>query len=257
MKKIFISVISHNHANMIKNMGVLKRLALYCNVVVRSNVNEDIQEYCSEHGIIYINPSVVMGFGENNNIVFSYCVNYLGMGENDIFIVLNPDVDIEWRTILSVATKMDANDIDLATINLYRDYNMVAYDNSVRKFPNFLTFISSYLGFGNKTILDKSKINEDCLVDWAAGSFLAIRASLYKKIEGFDIKYFMYCEDIDLCYKAQCAGHGLMYFPSLKAVHLAQHANRRLFSIHFIWHVKSAIRFLIKKVVSDVKRKIK
>lgn len=134
---------------------------------------------------------------------------------------------------------------------------MTTYDNSVRSFPNLITFVSSYLGFGNKTILDKSKIKEDCLVDWAAGSFLAFRACLYEQIEGFDIKYFMYCEDIDICYKAQCVGHKLMFFPSLKGVHLAQHANRNLFSMHFIWHVKSSIRFLIKKVVSDVKRKIK
>ncbi|MFQ2414363.1 glycosyltransferase family 2 protein [Aeromonas caviae] len=236
---------------------MLKKLAPNCIVVIKSNIDEDLNEYCSEYGMIYIPPSVVMGFGENNNAVFSYCVNYLGMEGDDIFIVLNPDVDVEWETVLSVSTRMDASNIDLATINLYRDYGMVTYDNSVRKFPNFLTFVSSYLGFGNKTILDKSKIKEDCFVDWAAGSFLAIRASLYEKIGGFDIKYFMYCEDIDICYKAQCAGHGLVYFPSLKAIHLAQHANRKFFSIHFIWHVKSAMRFLIKKVLSDVKRKFK
>lgn len=90
MKKIFISVVSHNHANLIKNMGVLNKLSPHYTVVVKSNICEDIHEYCSEHGIININPSEVMGFGENNNVVFNYCISHLGMTGGIFLLFLIP-----------------------------------------------------------------------------------------------------------------------------------------------------------------------
>ena len=47
--------------------------------------------------------------------------------------------------------------------------------------------------------------------------------SYYRQLNGFDERYFMYCEDIDICYRS-CKIHGkrVMYFPNIKAVHLSK-----------------------------------
>jgi len=58
--------------------------------------------------------------------------------------------------------------------------------------------------------------------DWLSGSCLLINKNLFAKIDGFDEKYFLYVEDVDLCYKVKQAGYDNFYLP-LKAV---THFNR-------------------------------
>ena len=55
----------------------------------------------------------------------------------------------------------------------------------------------------------------------------------------------MYCEDIDICNRADIVyGEKLVYIPSVKAVHLARHKNKKILSKHFFWHLKSIVRYL-------------
>jgi hypothetical protein len=85
-------------------------------------------------------------------------------------------------------------------------------------------------------------------VDWAAGSFLLFRSGMYTELNGFDTSYFMYCEDIDICWRAKVKVKSpVVYLPHIKALHYAKHANRNVFSKHFYWHVKGVLRFLAKK----------
>ncbi|WP_017026544.1 hypothetical protein, partial [Vibrio rumoiensis] len=142
----------------------------------------------------------------------------------------------------------EKDQVPIAAINLFKDYDKTSYDNSVRSFPSFLQFVSSFLGGKNTSILDKKSILKPTNVDWAAGSFLAFKASYYKKLGGFDENYFMYCEDIDICYRSMKMGSPVMYYPQFEAIHLAKHANRKILSRHFYWHVSSVIRFLMTKV---------
>ncbi|EOV0841036.1 glycosyltransferase family 2 protein, partial [Cronobacter sakazakii] len=100
----------------------------------------------------------------------------------------------------------------------------------------------------NKTIVDKNSITKNTFVDWASGSFLLFTSQLYERLEGFDTKYYMYCEDIDICLRANLIiGAKLTYIPSVRAIHLAAHANRKLFSKNFIWHFSSAMRYLNRR----------
>jgi len=123
----------------------------------------------------------------------------------------------------------------------------VTPDNSIRKFPSLTQFGKSFLGLGNPTIINKNIVSAPTIVDWAAGSFLAFRSSHYAALKGFDEGYFMYCEDVDICYRSMLLGEQVVFFPQIKMQHLAEHANRSIFSKHFYWHVKSALRFLLKR----------
>lgn len=66
---------------------------------------------------------------------------------------------------------------------------------------------------------------------------------------GFDERYYMYCEDIDLCYRLKLKKIKLVYLPQFKAIHLAMHENRKILSKAFRWHVSNAIYFIIKKSI--------
>lgn len=245
---VYISVVSHSHSNIIREIDCLPELANEFQLVVKNNTHDpDLNDYCKGTSIQLLDSEYNCGFGANNNIVFNYCIKHLGMKGNDYFIVLNPDIDISIATVQDLVERMKKTGNNLSSINLYKDRQHNEFDNSVRNFPTLSTFFKSYLGMGNETIIDKSKINDDCHVDWAAGSFLAFKSALYQELGGFDEGYFMYCEDIDICYRSVQLQKPLVFYPNIKAVHLAKHANRKLFSKHFYWHVKSVIRFMLAK----------
>lgn len=245
---VYISVISHGHGELIKKLKCLNDLSGIFNVIIKSNIDEDIGSYCKESNIHYINESYNMGFGSNNNTVFNFCKNKLRMNSDDYFIVLNPDVLISSESVTKLINNMQDSDKKIAGINLYKDKDFTIYDNSVRSFPNLIQFFLSFLGFGNDTCLDKSIIDSVVEVDWVAGSFIAFKSEHYEKLRGFDENYFMYCEDIDICYRSSKKGHKVTYYPNIKALHLAKHENRKIFSKHFVWHVRSVFRFIFSKM---------
>jgi N-acetylglucosaminyl-diphospho-decaprenol L-rhamnosyltransferase len=56
-------------------------------------------------------------------------------------------------------------------------------------------------------------------VDWVYGTFMAVRRDLFRQLGGFDARYFLYGEDLDLCYRARRVGARTIHVPSARAVH--------------------------------------
>ncbi len=54
---------------------------------------------------------------------------------------------------------------------------------------------------------------------WASGACLAISRTLYEKIGGFDDMFFMYCEDVDLSWRARAAGFPVKICPTAFFMH--------------------------------------
>lgn len=208
LNESFFSVISHKHSEVIKNIHCLPGLAEKFIVVIKNNAECDIKKYACVHGIHLIDEKFGLGFGENNNIVFNYCLNELGMQDEDFFIVLNPDVDVDASMVDNLIKKMSTIDSSLSVINLYKDKTFYEFDPSVRRFPREMDFIRSFLKLETNMIIDKSKSVNPKDVDWAAGSFMAFKAQHYKLLGGFDENYFMYCEDIDICLRSLNQGAG-------------------------------------------------
>jgi hypothetical protein len=57
-------------------------------------------------------------------------------------------------------------------------------------------------------------------VDIVVGCFLLIRTSLWRRLDGFDRRYFMYGEDADLCLRARALGYRPMITPDARIMHL-------------------------------------
>jgi len=56
-------------------------------------------------------------------------------------------------------------------------------------------------------------------VDWVYGTFMAIRRDLFRDLGGFDARYFLYGEDLDLCWRAARLGARSIHVPEARAVH--------------------------------------
>ncbi|MFG6656282.1 glycosyltransferase family 2 protein [Scandinavium sp. M-37] len=242
---MFISIVSHGHSDLINRIGTIKALSSEFTIIVTDNVGQtSLKNFCLDNGVHYIENKSRKGFGENNNQNYQYAVAHLQMKPDDYFLVLNPDVSITAQALRSVQGEMVSKSARIATINLVKEKG--EYDANIRNFPKIKDFITSYLYKKNDTIIDKDLIDSSCYVDWASGSFLLFQSSLYKEINGFDERYFMYCEDLDICRRAYTlTNERVLYIPTVKALHLAAHNNRKLFSKHFLWHVKSVLRYCV------------
>ena len=57
-------------------------------------------------------------------------------------------------------------------------------------------------------------------VDWLSGACLLLERSAFETVGGFDESYFMYAEDVDLCWRLARAGWKSAYVPAAEVVHL-------------------------------------
>lgn len=57
-------------------------------------------------------------------------------------------------------------------------------------------------------------------VDWIPGAFVFLPTPLFREIGGFDERFFMYYEEVDLCRRLKARGYAILYWPLLKATHI-------------------------------------
>ena len=100
-------------------------------------------------------------------------------------------------------------------------------------------------------------------VNWVTGAYLWIRREVFSKAGGFDEALFMYCEDVDLCYRVRKLGFDVWFFPDVPIVHFGGKApvprpRRKLLfeSLHYFankhyrspryWLTRSVFRIMSK-----------
>ena len=88
-------------------------------------------------------------------------------------------------------------------------YYMLGLDKRFPDNPKFGQYRLNYLS--------ENEINE---VDCVSGAFMMIKTPLYEKLGGFDTDYFMYGEDIDICFRAKKTGAKVLFYPKATAIHL-------------------------------------
>jgi N-acetylglucosaminyl-diphospho-decaprenol L-rhamnosyltransferase len=81
-------------------------------------------------------------------------------------------------------------------------------------------------------------------VGWLSGSCLLVRRTAFDQVGGFDERYFMYFEDVDLGDRLQKAGWVNVYVPSAEVLHHKGHATGRDPASHLAAHHKSSYIFL-------------
>jgi len=81
-------------------------------------------------------------------------------------------------------------------------------------------------------------------VGWLSGSCLLVRRSAFSQIGGFDERYFMYMEDVDLGDRLGKAGWLSVYVPSAEVLHHKGHSTGRDPESHLTAHHRSTYLFL-------------
>ena len=88
---------------------------------------------------------------------------------------------------------------------------------------------------------------EPVQADWMLGGFLMLRRRMLEALGGFDEGFYLYGEDIDLCYRAARAGWERWYVPAAVVEHEHQAVtDHRLLTRRTLWHWRGILRFVRK-----------
>jgi GT2 family glycosyltransferase len=80
-------------------------------------------------------------------------------------------------------------------------------------------------------------------VDWVSGAAVWLRRSALDTVGGWDERYFMYMEDLDLCWRLRSAGWDVAFEPGGSVVHVQGAVTSRQPYRMLIEHHRSAWRF--------------
>ncbi|MBK9197576.1 glycosyltransferase [Candidatus Skiveiella danica] len=229
LPSVTISVVSHEHGDEIPNL--LRDLAAFApssilEVIVTLNVPEEmLTKWINVRQwpfiITIINNPIPMGYGANHNQAFKFC-------KTPYFCIVNPDVRLTGDLFPFMISRIEEPMAGCAyPMQSNRDSEPVDLSREV---PTLVSLLRRYLVPGSRT-----KPHER---HWINGAFMLIPAPVFERLAGFDQRYFMYCEDVDICLRLQLLGYRLLPVVSVKVEHEAQHASRRRLR-HLVWHVKS------------------
>lgn len=184
-----------------------------------------------------------LGFGKANNIA-------LERAQGAFFVICNPDILLIESSFDKIIPYMRKNTSVGAIIPKLIDKNhkiepvyrreLTPYDVFIRYFHPFNTF-SKRRAYHTMQDMDFTKPFQ---VPFGQGSFLVVRTSLMKQLNGFDERYFMYVEDADLCKRINQVSL-LEYFPYTSVVHLWEKGSHRNFKL-MKWHIQAMIKYFVK-----------
>jgi GT2 family glycosyltransferase len=169
------------------------------------------------------------GFGKGNN-------RGIEMTKGQYVLLLNPDTKMAPDTIQVMMDFMKQRpDIGIATCKLMKANGELDWACR-RSFPD--PAVAFYRLSGLSKIFRNSKkfaaynltyksIDEETEIDSCVGAFMLISPECLKKIKGFDEDYFMYGEDIDMCYRAKQAGFKVWYYPKTTTIHYKGQASKK------------------------------
>jgi N-acetylglucosaminyl-diphospho-decaprenol L-rhamnosyltransferase len=159
------------------------------------------------------------GFAAANNLA-------IRDSHGEYVLALNPDTAITAGALDTLLALMDAHpEVGITGCRLQRRDGSL--DHAARRsFPTITGAIGHFLGVGRRDRVPKALSQyratdvEEGPVDAVNGAFMLMRRSALEKVGLFDEGYWMYMEDLDLCYRFAQAGWVTWYEPSVTVLHV-------------------------------------
>ncbi len=235
---ISISIVSHQQGALVA--ALLPDIAAHCamplEVILTLNKPETLSFDVASFPfpVRVVNNTVVKGFGANHNAAFS-----LAGGTH--FCVLNPDIRFAQDPLTVLIALLTDKTIGVAGPLIVNPAGGV--EDSARKFPTPASIIRKILSgpSGPEYALGR----EPLYPDWIAGMFMLFRSDVFRAAGGFDEGYFLYYEDVDLCWRLHRKQLRAVLSTTVRATHAARRTSHR--NLHYLfWHGKSMLRFFRK-----------
>jgi GT2 family glycosyltransferase len=187
-------------------------------IVIDNASQDDSLGILAAHQDIHVirNPEN-RGYGAAANQGIEHC-------DTPFLLLLNVDVKVCTGSISAMETYLLKNPA-VALVSpqlLFPDGSM---QPSIRSFPTaaslaiYLAYLDRIFPSGYRKKLWEHRRSDD--VDQPMGAAMMLRKSVLEEVEGFDPQFFLYMEEVDLCYRIKQKGYRIAYLPEAQVIHHA------------------------------------
>lgn len=198
------------------------------NIIVADNDSRDdtekiVNAFIQKKGssIVFTQNGGNLGFGNGINKAMEKVKSHYAL-------FLNPDAKVSNRGLFKMIDYMRAN----KKVKILGG-KMVDYEGqkelSAGKFLNIFRLIGWVIGLENILGYRYAPV-KSCKVNYVSGGAMLVDVEYFKKIGGFDKDFFMYVEDMELCYRVQKNGFETHYYPHFEVVHKGQGSSSSSFA---------------------------
>lgn len=217
-KIISVIIVSYNSEDFIKKCvgSVLKNLDQDGELIILDNNSTDktvaiLEKFLPKIKLIKSDQN--LGFSKGNNKAAKEAAG-------DFLFFLNPDTEIK-RPIFTELIDFYKSSVDAGVIGPKLVLPNGQVQESVKHLPTIWGAIKEFI-FGVKYAYSQyvPKSNKLQEVEAVYGAAMLIKKDLFEKLKGFDEKFFLYYEDVDLCKRVREAGKKIYYYPGVETTHL-------------------------------------
>lgn len=228
-KNTFI-IVTWNNVHEIGSL--LKSIVKYesdCDIkIVDNNSTDTTVEYIKSNfkNVDVIECSDNIGFAKANN---------LGMKSvtTDYVTLINPDTSLTKPFVAKLINEINSDNNGIIGCKLVNQDGSL--QPSIYKFQSTISILIEQFRIGKvlpeklkeKLSPENTKHIKKMHVDWVIGAFLFMKTATYNEIGGFSEDYFLYAEDMDICYKCHLSGRSVLFDPSVNVLHLGGSSERQ------------------------------
>jgi N-acetylglucosaminyl-diphospho-decaprenol L-rhamnosyltransferase len=150
------------------------------------------------------------------------------LGGAPFVLFLNPDACLDVRSLRTLAAALE-RDGRLGAVAPRIVGADGALSLSQRRFPKlrstyaqavFLHRLCPSAGWADELVRDEAAYRRGGEPEWVSGACMLVRRSALERLGGWDERFFLYCEDIDLCRRLRDAGFRIAFEPGAEAAHV-------------------------------------
>lgn len=214
--------------------------------VIDNSKSDSIRDFFKNQPKVRYVESENLGYGHGHNVGFNMAYEK----GSKYHIVLNPDIIFGGVAIDGLKEFMDKrDDVGLVMPHIIYPNGETQYlckllptpfDLIIRRFLPDGAFKKSQKQFEMRA----SGYDKEMEVPYLSGCFMFFRTSILKEVGGFDERFFMYGEDIDLSRRVHEKSK-TMYFPAVNVIHAHERASYKSKKM-LIVHIKNLIKYFNK-----------
>ena len=218
-------------------------------VIVDNGNSDEIREAVEALGGVYIRTGGNLGFGRGHNLALKYLEDV----DASYHLILNPDIEFDAGTLGRLASMMDSHpEVGLVMPKIVYPDGSIQYLCKLLPTPMDLVLRRFSPGCMRKFVRKRMEAFDLHCFDYAAsayipylsGCFMFTRRSVLEAVGGFDERFFLYMEDLDLCRRIGTKAK-LLYWPEVVVTHVHQKASYKNFRILHL-HLVAAIKYFNK-----------
>jgi GT2 family glycosyltransferase len=171
-------------------------------------------------------PLSVVARDDNHGFGFACNVGWRSSSARHV-VFLNPDSEADARSIRALADRLDG-DRRIGALGPRIVDERGRLQLSQRRFPSLLTSLAA--AFFVPRVRPTTRFSLDIAglaayeeagsPDWISGACLAVPRDVLEAVGGFDERFFMYYEDMDLCRRIRDIGYDVRYDPTIRVMHV-------------------------------------